>query len=72
MRIHLDTEALRRELARRGTTQAEFASIAGVSEATVSHAVTGRLVDYRTVRAFARALTVTPALPGTERIIGPK
>jgi transcriptional regulator with XRE-family HTH domain len=52
--------------------QAELAAIAGVSAATVSHAIAGRMVSYLTIRKFARALTVTPALPGTEGIIGPQ
>lgn len=70
MRAVIDTSGLRRELARRGMTQAELASIAGVSEPTVSHAMAGRMVSYLTIRKFARALTVTPVLPGTEGIIG--
>jgi len=70
MRVALDASALRREMARRGMTGAELAAIAGLSEATVSHAACGRKVNYITVRALARALTVTPPLPGIDSIIG--
>jgi transcriptional regulator with XRE-family HTH domain len=70
VRAMIDTFGLRRELARRGMTQPELASIAGVSEPTVCHAMAGRMVSYLTIRKFARALTVTPVLPGTEGIIG--
>jgi transcriptional regulator with XRE-family HTH domain len=61
VRAVIDTSGPRRELARRGMTQAELASIAGVSEPTVCHAMAGRMVSYLTIRKFARALTVTPA-----------
>ena len=67
--MHIDPDGLRRELAMRGMTQAELAAAAGVSEATVSHAMVGRQVDYRTLRKFARALTVTPVLPGADAIL---
>jgi len=69
--MHLDVDGLRRELAIRGMSQAQLAAVAGVTEATVSHAMVGRQVDYRTLRKFARAITVTPVLPGTEGIIAP-
>lgn len=70
MRVGLDAGGLRHELARRGMTGAELAAIAGLSEATVSHAMTGRPVSYVTLRKLARGLTVTPALPGIDAIIG--
>lgn len=70
MRAFLNADGLRRELALRGLTQAEIAAIAGLTEATVSHAMNGRRVEHRTIRALARALTVTPALPGAAGIVG--
>lgn len=70
MRTRLNVEGLRRELARRGMTQAELAAVAGLAEATVSHALNGRLVEHGTIRALARALTVTPALAGADGIVG--
>lgn len=69
MRVQLDGAGLRRELARRGMTQAELAKAAGVTEPTVSHAIAGKMVSYLTIRKLARALTVTPVLPGTDGII---
>ena len=70
MRATLDSAGLRRELARRGMNQAELALAAGVSEPTVSHAMAGRQVSYPTIRKFARVLTITPVLLGSEGIIG--
>ena len=72
VRVALDADGLRREMARRGLTGAEFAAIAGVSPATVSHAMTGRLVDHGTVRKLARALTITPLMPGADAIVATK
>jgi transcriptional regulator with XRE-family HTH domain len=51
-------------------SQRELAVAAGVSEPTVSHAMAGRMVSYLTIRKFARALTVTPPLLGSDGIIG--
>lgn len=59
-------------MARRGLTGAELAALAGVTGATVSHAVTGRKVSYMTVRALARALTLTPVMPGVDAFIPTK
>jgi transcriptional regulator with XRE-family HTH domain len=70
MRAALDSAGLRRECARRGLTGAELAQIAGVTEATVSHVLNGRMASYTTIRKLARALTITPPLPGSDGIIG--
>ena len=51
-------------------SQGELAAVSGLSQATVSHAMTGRAIDLGTVRKLARALTVTPALPGAAAIVG--
>jgi len=59
-------------MARRGLSGAELAALAGVTGATISHAVTGRKVSYLTLRALARALTLTPVMPGIDTLIPPK
>jgi transcriptional regulator with XRE-family HTH domain len=72
MRVALDADALRREMGRRGLTGAEFAAVAGLSAATLSHAMTGRQVDHGTLRKLARALTLTPVMPGIDSLIPTK
>ena len=72
MRTAIDSEALRRELGRRGMTQAELATVAGLSEATVSHAMVGRRIAWTTIRKMARALTAIPTLPGAEVLVPAK
>lgn len=70
MRALLDAAGLRYALAVRGLTQAELARTAGLTEATVSRAANGHMADYLTIRKLARALTITPCLPGAEAIVG--
>ena len=65
-RSPINRENLRRELLRRGLTNGEFAARAGVSAMTVSHALSGRRLHPSTIRAFARALTNTPPIPGVD------
>ena len=72
MRTALDVDGLRRELARRGMTAAELAQVAGLSEATISHGMNHHRVSFTTVRKLARALMVTPILPGADAIIAGK
>jgi transcriptional regulator with XRE-family HTH domain len=69
MRVSLDVDALRREMARRGLTGAELAAIAGVAPATISHALNAHRLDHDTIRKLGRALTVTPVVPGIDSII---
>ena len=69
VRQTIDTEALRRELARRCLTGAEFARLAGVSPATVSHILMRGRIGDSTLRKFARVLTVTPPVPGADAIL---
>jgi transcriptional regulator with XRE-family HTH domain len=71
VRIRLDPEGLRRELARRGMTQTELAAAAGLTQATVSHAATGQTIDHTTLRKLAHTLAVTPPLNGADLIIAP-
>jgi transcriptional regulator with XRE-family HTH domain len=72
MRLAVDVDGLRRAMAMRGMDGAELAAIAGVCEATVSHAMTGRKVSLTTIRKLARGLTVTPTLAGADGIIPTK
>jgi transcriptional regulator with XRE-family HTH domain len=55
---------LRRALALRGMTGAEFAAAAQVTPATVSHALNGRPISIVTVRRLAVALCRVPVMPG--------
>ncbi|MGC2295297.1 MAG: helix-turn-helix transcriptional regulator [Candidatus Dormiibacterota bacterium] len=70
MKAVIDSAGLNRELALRGMNFSELAAQAGVSRATISAAVAGRRVDYLTLRKLARALTITPPLPGAAGIVG--
>lgn len=72
MRTFLDTEGLRREMCRRGLSGAELAALAGLTGATVSHAITGRRVSHVTLRALARALTLCPVMAGADTLIPEK
>jgi transcriptional regulator with XRE-family HTH domain len=72
VRTAIDVEALRRELGRRGMTQAELATVAGVSQATVSHAMVGRNIAWTTLRKLAKALTMTPTMPGADLLVPAK
>ena len=69
MPVQIDPDALRREIARRCLTGAEFAKLSGVSAATLSHALTRGRVGDPTLRKFARFLTVTPPIPGADALI---
>lgn len=71
MAVQIDPDALRREIARRCLTGAEFAALSGVSAATLSHALTRGRVGDPTLRKFARFLTVTPPMAGADAILLP-
>ena len=60
MGVTIDAQRLRRELARRGLTSVELAAMSHVSAATLSHALSGRAVSPRTLRAIASALQQVP------------
>ena len=72
MAVSIDADALRRELARRGISQAELAGRAGVSAATLSHLCTGRRASLRVVRLLAKTLDTIPVLPGVDAIVATK
>jgi transcriptional regulator with XRE-family HTH domain len=69
VRVPVDGDALRRELARRGMNQAEFSRLANLSEATVSHAACGLSVSIQTVRKLAVAIVRTPVMPGADALL---
>jgi len=60
---------LSRQLALRGTEKQEFAEAAEVSPATISHAISGRPISTRTLRAIATALSQTEPLAGVEALL---
>ena len=68
MRVRINGQRLRLELARRGLDQAALARLAGVSEATVSHASTGRTVNPTTLQRITVALVRVPMLAGPDLI----
>jgi transcriptional regulator with XRE-family HTH domain len=67
--LHLQTDALRVALALRGLDQRDLAQEAGLSEATVSHAITGRAVNAQTLRRIAAALERLPKMPGAAELV---
>jgi transcriptional regulator with XRE-family HTH domain len=70
MRAVIDSAGLRRAMALRGQTGAELARESGLTEATISHILSGRFASPTTIRKVARALTLCPTLPGAEGVIG--
>lgn len=62
MPVRVDGSKLRHELNRRGLTQAELASLAGVDPNTITHAVAGRRLQQPILRRIALALQNTPVL----------
>src|SRR6266566_6013317 len=67
--VRLNTARLRREMARRGLSGADLATLAGLSPTTISTAKHGRPVSPRTLRKIAFALSRAPALPGGEDLL---
>ncbi len=57
MGIALNTEALDREIARRGWTSRDLARAAGLCEATICTARSGKRISPQTLRMIAVALT---------------
>ncbi len=69
MGVLINAQRLRHELELRGLTGADFARLAKISQASVSHALRGRQVSPRTVKKIAEALTTTKVLPVAEELI---
>lgn len=69
MGIAISPAALERELARRGWTSRDLARAAGLCEATVSVARSGRRVSPTTLRLIAAALAKAPVLAEIDSLI---
>lgn len=69
MSNRMNVGELRRQMAERGLSGRDLARLAGVSEATVSHAVCRRPISPRVVRQLAIALAGRPVVaPGLVEI----
>ena len=60
---------LRHQMRLRGLTGAELARKAGVSPATISHALNGRRIHPTKLRAISAALHRIPPLPGVDALL---
>lgn len=69
MGIPLRTDALIRELARRGWTCADLARAAGLSDATVVAARAGKPVSSHSLRQIAKALAAAPPIDGIDGLL---
>lgn len=68
-RHRLNPGRLRLELLRRGLDGQTFARHAGISAATLSHVLNGRVANPRTIAKVATALTRIPPLAGLEDML---
>lgn len=67
--IRVNADRLRREMAARGWDGVDLAYHAGVSPATISHAMQGHPVSSTTIRKLAAALVRQPAIAGVEGLL---
>ena len=65
----VNVDRLRREMLLRGWDAVDLAFHAGVSPATVSHAINGLPVSSTTLRKLAQALLSAPAVAGAEELL---
>ena len=65
----VNAERLRREMLLRGWDGIDLAYHAGVSPATVSHAINGLPVSSTTLRKLALALVEAPVIAGAEDLL---
>jgi transcriptional regulator with XRE-family HTH domain len=65
----VNAERLRREMLIRGWDGVDLAYHAGVSPATVSHAMQGHPVSSTTIRKLVAALLRQPAIAGAEALL---
>ena len=65
----VNTTLLRRHLALRGWTATELAARSGLSEATCSHAQTGKNISEKSLRKMCLALAKEEPLPNAEELI---
>lgn len=68
-RLHIRPEVLRLGLAVRGLESRQLAEEAGLSESTVSHALTGRAISTRTLHRIVTALERLPKIPGAADLL---
>jgi len=69
MGIVLRTDTLMHEVARRGWNLAALARAAGISNATVTAARSGRPVSPESVRRIADALNAAPPIVGVDALL---
>ena len=65
----VNAERLRREMLLRGWDGVDLAYHAGVSPATVSHAIYGLPVSSTTLRKLAQALARAPVVTGADELL---
>ena len=65
----VNADRLRREMLLRGWNGVDLAHYAGVSPATISHAVRGLPVSTTTIRKMALALSRAPAIDGAAELL---
>ena len=68
-RHRLNPMRLRAEILKRGLDGQTFANAAGISAATLSHVVSGRTANPRTLTAIVRALTRIPVVDGLDELL---
>jgi transcriptional regulator with XRE-family HTH domain len=69
MTARINADRLRREIVARGRDMQNFARLAGISAATLSHAVNGRPVVAGTLRRITSALLRAPRLEGADLLL---
>lgn len=69
MTARINSDRLRHEIAARGLDLQSFARLAGISAATLSHAVNGRPVTALTLRSIVSALLRSPRLEGADLLL---
>jgi transcriptional regulator with XRE-family HTH domain len=69
MGITLRSDALRREVARRGLTLADLARAAGISGPTVTAARSGRPVSPASAKRIVAALKAAPPIDGLDELL---
>lgn len=67
--LKINADRLRREMAARGWNGVDLAHHAGVSPATLSHALNGHPVTTATLNRLARALSKAPLVEGVEELL---
>jgi hypothetical protein len=67
--VLLNRPRLEHELRVRGLNEAEAAKVAGISAATMSHALNGHRVRPATLRKIARTLARIQPIPGAEALM---